>query len=374
MKIYYFNNAATSWPKAPGTAESVADSIRGIPFHAARSGFDYGEIKTDCRTLIAESMGISDARRIVYCANATCGLNIALHGFPWGKKPVVITTAAEHNSVLRPLYYLHKHNDLQTEIIPVDSSGRVIIDEFEKAVKKLSPRMVVFSHGSNVTGSVNPVSELSAIARKYEAFVLLDASQTMGLTDVTPELWGVDLVAFTGHKYLLGPGGTGGLYISKDIILEPVWVGGTGIHSDLDEMPPEMPSRFEAGTPNDASFAGLTSALKWQKENPFDLNDMNRKIEYLCSGLIDAGATVNQVSAPRTPIVSFILPGIETEEAGEILFKSFDIVCRTGLHCAPLIHNFLETGASGNIRFSLSRFTADDEIDYVLSAVRSMLE
>ena len=374
MKMYYFNNAATSWPKAPGTAEAVADSILKIPFHAARSGFDYGDIKTDCRDLLALSMGISDPSRIVYCANATYALNIALHGFHWRKNPVVVTTAAEHNSVLRPLYYLKQHINLHTEIIPVDSSGRVMADEFEMAVKTLSPQMVVLTHASNVTGCINSVSELSAIAKKYGAVVLLDASQTMGLVEVRPELWGVDLAAFTGHKYLLGPGGTGGLYISKDIDLEPVWVGGTGIHSDLDGMPREMPVRFEAGTPNDASFAGLTSAVKWQNENPADLNVINEKINHLTSGLIGAGAVVNKVSPPRTPVISFTLPDIDTEEAGEILFKSFDIICRTGLHCAPLIHRFLETGEQGNIRFSLSRFTTDDEIEYVLSAVRSLLE
>lgn len=373
MKMCYLNNAATSWPKAPGTAEAVADAIRNIPFHAARSGFDYGDIKTDCRTLIAGLLRISDPSRIVNCANATYALNIALHGFPWRENAVVITTAAEHNSVLRPLNYLHKNNGIKIEIISVDSSGGILLDEFEKNVKKLSPQMVVFSHASNVTGCINPVFELANIAKKYGAVILLDASQTMGLIDVTPELWGVDLAAFTGHKYLLGPGGTGGLYIAKEIDLEPVWVGGTGIHSDLDEMPHEMPIRFEAGTPNDASFAGLKTAVEWQLENPVDLNDIKRKIESLCSGLIEAGATVNQVSAPRTPVVSFILPGIETEEAGEILFKSFDIICRTGLHCAPLIHNFLETGPQGNIRFSLSRFTTDEEIEYALSAIRSIL-
>jgi len=151
-------------------------------------------------------------------------------------------------------------------------------------------------------------------------------------------------------------------------------VGGTGIHSDLDEMPTEMPIRFEAGTPNDASFAGLTSALKWQKDNPFDPDELNNKIERLSSGLIEAGAKVVRISSPRTPVVSFTLPGVETEEAGEILFKSFDIVCRTGLHCAPLIHSFLETGPQGNIRFSLSRFTTEEEVDYALSAIRSVLE
>jgi len=209
MNVYYLNNAATSWPKAPGTAEAVADAIRNIPFHAARSGFDYGEIKIDNRILLAESMRISDASRIVNCANSTHALNIAIHGFPWRKNPAVITTAAEHNSVLRPLYYLHQHINLHTEIIPVDTSGRVIIDKFETAIKKFSPQMVVFTHASNVTGCINPVYELAAISKKYGAVVLLDASQTMGLVDVTPELWGVDLVAFTGHKYLLGPGGTG---------------------------------------------------------------------------------------------------------------------------------------------------------------------
>jgi cysteine desulfurase / selenocysteine lyase len=373
MPITYLNNAATSWPKAPGVAEAIGAKIQDIPFHAGRSGFNAPDLIGDCRYLLAESLHIADPARIVFCANATQALNIALHGFPWKKEATVLTTAAEHNSVLRPLYYLHKHRQLRIETVPVDTTGRVIPEVWEAAVKKFSPQLVVFTHASNVTGGINPVVELCKIAKTVGACTLLDASQTMGLVEVTPEAWGVEMVAFTGHKYLLGPPGTGGLYISAGIELEPVWVGGTGVLSELDEMPPHLPVRFEAGTPNDPAFAGLAQSVIWQKANPVDLQGLNRKIERLSLGLLELGAKVIGVSSPRMPVVAFVLPGWETEEVGEILYKSFDLICRTGLHCAPQIHKFLETGSRGSIRFSLSRFTTDEEIEYALSALRGIM-
>ncbi len=370
----YLNNAATSWPKAPGTDEAVASRIREIPHHADRAGFDAHDVPSDCRGLLAEYFRIEDPSKVILCSNATHALNIALHGFPWGKNPAVVTTAAEHNSVLRPLHYLYKHINLKVEIVAVDTDGRVIPENFEDAVKRVSPQLAVFSHASNVTGCVNDAEMLAGVAKKHGARVLLDASQTMGIENVKPELWGIDLVAFTGHKYLLGPGGTGGLYYSNEFPLEPVWVGGTGIHSEMDEMPPELPTRFEAGTPNDPSFAGLAHALQWQKKNPVPADDLNRRINLLSSGIASAGASVAEVDGRRTPVVSFNIPGMDTEEAGEMLFRGFNIICRTGLHCSPLIHKYLVTGEHGNIRFSLSRFTTDSEIDYAISAVKGLME
>ncbi len=372
MRTIYMNNAATSWPKAPGIGKVVEEQLTAVPLHPGRAGFDSLDLRRGCRSLLAELLQVKIPEQIVLCHNATHALNIVLHGFPWKKEWKIITTAAEHNSVLRPINYVRKHRDIDVKILPVDNEGRVIPEKWEKAVKQFSPHLVVFTHASNVTGAINPVAELSKIAKEAGALTLLDASQTLGLEEVHPESWGIDFVAFTGHKYLLGPPGTGGLYIAPGVEIEPVWVGGTGILSDLDEMPPMMPERFEAGTPNEPALAGLAHALGWQKENPVNLTALHQKTQRLSEGLIALGLQVINVKGPRTPVISFTVPGWEVEEVGEILYKSFNLICRTGLHCAPLIHQCLNT-PSGTIRFSLSRFTTNEDIDSALSALKRIL-
>jgi selenocysteine lyase/cysteine desulfurase len=232
--------------------------------------------------------------------------------------------------------------------------------------------VAVFTHASNVTGAVNDAALLGRLAKQAGAVTLLDASQSLGIVPVLPEVWGIDLVAFTGHKYLLGPSGTGGLYIAPAVDLEPVWVGGTGVQSDLDEMPVTMPIRFEAGTPNDPAIAGLSTALKWSVGHVLNVSALQSKTERLATGLMTAGADVINVEPPRTPVISFTLKDWTVEDAGEVLQKSFEIICRTGLHCAPLIHTYLGTAPAGTIRLSLSQFTTEEDIDYCLKAINAL--
>jgi len=367
------NNAATSWPKAPGVAERIVQRLEALPGHAHRTGFDEGDGAEDCRGLIAELMRVRDVNRIAYSPNATHALNAAIHGFraPGGAR--VVTTEAEHNSVYRPLHYLLERGRIACARVPVDASGRVIPEEWKKAVNTGGTALAVFSHASNVTGAVNDAALLCAIAREAGAAVLIDASQSFGVVDVLPEAWGADLVAFTGHKYLLGPPGTGGLYVRPGTDLTPVWVGGTGIRSDSDEMPQEMPLRLEAGTPNDASFAGLAAALAWRRGNPQDTDAMAGLTGNIARQLTALGANVVHVDGQRTPVVSFTLPGWDVEDAGEALQKCYRIVCRTGLHCAPRIHAALGTAPQGTVRVSLSRFTSQQEAGYLIESVREML-
>ena len=234
----------------------------------------------------------------------------------------MVTTAAEHNSVLRPLYYLSKSKGIKVHMVPVDKMGRVLLEEWEDALAKYSPQLAVFSHASNVTGAVNDAALLSRIAKQAGAVTLIDASQSLGIVPVHPHAWGIDMVAFTGHKYLLGPTGTGGLYIDPNLELEPVWVGGTGIQSDLDEMPPIMPTRFEAGTPNDSAFAGLAAALAWSSDHVLE-DGLLGKTKRLSAGLVEVGANVIAVNPPRTPVISFTLKTWEVEDVGEVLQKMF---------------------------------------------------
>jgi selenocysteine lyase/cysteine desulfurase len=373
MTMVYVNNAATAWPKAPGVDKAVAEKIAEIPLHPGRAGFAAPDPEAGCRNLLARLLRVEDARRIVLAANATHALNIALHGFPWRPQAVALTTAADHNAVLRPLHFLQKHGKIRVVHADVDAAGRVDRKKWALALEKHRPQLAVFSHASNVTGSINPVEEMCALAKSAGSAVLLDASQTLGLVDVLPRQWSADMVAFTGHKYLLGPPGTGGLYISPRIDLEPVWVGGTGILSELPDMPPDLPARFDAGTPNSPAFAGLAHALLWQEEHPPAASEMEGRVQRLAKGLLRSGARVVEWRGPHTPVLSCTLPGCSVEDAGEMLSLSFDIICRTGLHCAPLIHRHIGAGPQGTVRFSLSRFTADEEVDRIVSAVGRIL-
>ncbi|MDR1658843.1 MAG: aminotransferase class V-fold PLP-dependent enzyme [Desulfovibrio sp.] len=373
MSMIYLNNAATSWPKAPDVENAVAQAIAGIPIHPGRAGFEAPDPEGDCRNLLARLLRVDAANRIILTQHATHALNIALHGLRWKDNAVVVTTKAEHNAVLRPLYFLQKHRNIQAVHVDVDSAGRVGLKTWETALKQYRPQLAAVTHASNVTGSINPVEELCGMARGMGAVTLLDASQTLGFAEVLPQSWSVDMVAFTGHKYLLGPTGTGGLYIAPRIDLEPVWVGGTGILSELEGMPPELPARFDAGTPNTPAFAGLARALRWQQEHPVPQAEIEARAERLASGLKRLGAHVRDWRGPHTPVLSFTAPRRSVADLGEMLHMGFSVVCRTGLHCAPLIHGCIDAGPEGTVRFSLSRFTTDDEVEYVLSAIRSIL-
>ncbi|MDR1241170.1 MAG: aminotransferase class V-fold PLP-dependent enzyme [Deltaproteobacteria bacterium] len=373
MTVVYANNAATAWPKAPGVDQAVAEKIAAIPIHPGRAGFDAPDPETDCRKLLARLLRVEEANRILLTVNATHALNIALHGFPWRPRAVALTTVADHNAVLRPLYFLQKHGKIRVEHVDVDASGRVDMEKWAFALKKHRPQLAVFTHASNVTGSVNPVEEMCALAKSAGSAILLDVSQTMGIVEVLPQQWSADMVAFTGHKYLLGPPGTGGLYVAPRIDLEPVWVGGTGILSALPDMPPDLPARFDAGTPNSPAFAGLARALLWQREHPPSVSEIESRARRLAEGLLSLGVQVTEWRGSHTPVLSCTFPGCSVEDAGEMLYLSFDIICRTGLHCAPLIHRHIGAGSQGTVRFSLSRFTADEEVERIIAAAGRIL-
>jgi selenocysteine lyase/cysteine desulfurase len=371
--MVYANNAATAWPKAPGVDKVVAEKIAALPLHPGRAGFAAPDPEAECRKLLARLLRVEDANRIILTVNATHALNIALHGFPWRPQAVALTTMADHNAVLRPLHFLQKQRKIRVAHLDVDASGRVDLKKWALALERYSPQLVVFTHASNVTGSINPVQEMCALAKSAGAAILLDASQTMGIAEVLPQQWSADMVAFTGHKYLLGPPGTGGLYIAPRIELEPVWVGGTGILSELPDMPPDLPARFAAGTPNSPAFAGLAQALLWQREHPPAASEIEGRAQRLAQGLLSLGARVVDWQGPHTPVLSCTLPDCSVEDAGEMLYLSFEIICRTGLHCAPLIHRHIGAGPQGTVRFSLSRFSTDEEVDRIISAVGRIL-
>jgi selenocysteine lyase/cysteine desulfurase len=375
----YLNNAATSYPKPPSVAEAVYAALQRLPGAANRGGIDDFDVMGTVRQRLAPVLGVADSSRIALGPNATWALNLAVFGLGLRAGDWVVTTKAEHNSVLRPLYALKKERGVEIIYIDTDRDGLVLTDDWEEQISFHRPRLCVFSHASNVTGAVNDASRLTAIARGNRALTLIDLAQTLGWVDVRLEAWGADLAAFTGHKYLLGPQGIGGLYVRGGLELRPHLVGGTGIHSELDTMPPDMPLRLEAGTGNEPSAHGLLAALAWAAQNPLDAGErdrVSREVEFLRTALLRLRCKVANPdpSGPCTPVISFSVEGMSANDVGGLLLDCYDIIVRTGLHCAPRVFECLDFDPSaGTVRASLSRFTTHEEVVALIEAVKDII-
>ena len=367
--MIYLNNAATSFPKPACVAEAVSKALQNLPGEHLRGGFGSEDVFREVRKELCAVLGVKSPEQIALGPNATWALNTAIFGLGIRAGETVVATKAEHNSVLRPLRRLEE-TGVRVILLDVDSTGRVDPEVWERAMNDYRPRLAIFSHASNVTGAINHPAPLCRSAHSVNAIILMDSSQTIGCIPEDTEEYSADMVAFTGHKYLLGPQGTGGLWTRPGLELTPYLIGGTGVRSDLPTMPREMPLHLEAGTGNEPSFAGLLAALRWQRENPLCAEELSQKTRYLTEGLQRAGANVIVPSGLTTPVVSFTVPGMEASEAGYLLQESCGIVCRTGLHCAPEIFSCI--GVPETVRFSLSRFTDDKEIDAVIQAVEDI--
>lgn len=371
-KMIYMNNAATSWPKPPEVAKAMADAVTALPGAANRGGIQDFDVFDEVRKELAWLMGVSCPSQIALGCNSTWGLNQAIFGYPLKPGDTVLTTRAEHNAVLRPLYRLEQEG-IRVVRLHVDDCGRVRPGDWEAALAEYRPKLCVLIHASNVTGAVNDVPILAGAAKDAGADFLLDVSQTLGILPVKAEAWGVDMAVFTGHKYLLGPQGTGGVYVRPGLDLKPHMTGGTGVLSDRMEMPEEMPLHLEAGTGNEPSYHGLLAALRWSRAHPVDQEALGTTVKELAEGLKKLGCRVIEPSGASTPVLSFLIPGVSSADAADILTGSYDIICRVGLHCAPDIMEDIGM-PGGTIRLSLSRFTTREETEEVLKAVQDIVE
>lgn len=362
----YMNNAATSWPKPDCVAEAVSLALQSPPGSMHRGGIDDFDVFDAVRQHLAPMLGVTDPAQIALGSNATWGLNLAIFGIALQAGDTVVTTKAEHNSVLRPLHRLEQQG-IQVIYLDTDRTGRMDPNIWSDAMRRYQPKLSIFTHASNVTGAVQDAAALCAIARSAGSAVLVDLSQSLGCVPVELERWGADLAAFTGHKYLLGPQGTGGLWVRPGITLKPYLVGGTGIKSDLQEMPQEMPIHLEAGTGNEPSYHGLLAALRWRQNHSCSWQKPSARLR---QGLVEAGASVIIPRGDCTPVVSFSIPGETAADVGYMLQESYDVICRTGLHCAPLLPTCL--GVQETVRLSLSCFTTMEEVEAVISAVEDI--
>lgn len=336
-----------------------------------RLSIDAGRILYEAREAIALLFNIDDPLGIAFTKNATEALNMALFGL---LRPGdhVITSCLEHNSVARPLRYLEQQG-VELTALNLHQSAEAARHLVRSSIKP-NTRAIVVNHASNVTGAIAPLAAINHIAREHGLVTVVDAAQTAGAYPVSVDTLGIDLLAFTGHKSLLGPQGTGGLYVRPGVELRPFILGGTGSSSESDRQPHFMPDYLESGTPNTVGFAGLLAAIGYIRniglETITGIEDTHRR--YFVEGLRNIeGVRIHgdEDGIDRTPTVSITITGLSPSEVGFILDDEFGIMVRVGLHCSPWAHEHTGTYPSGTVRFGLGVFTTKKDIDHTLCAI-----
>lgn len=379
-KFIYFDNAATSWPKPDEVYRAAENYLRNGGANPGRSGhtrsINADRLVFETRERAASILGAGEPEELVFTFNATDSLNMAIKGV-LEPGDHVIYTSLEHNSVLRPLASLRKRGVITTTMISCDSSGNIDLQDIEKAILP-STRLIICTHASNVIGTVLPVKEISHLAWDNGVLFLLDAAQTAGSIPIDLQEIKPHLAAFTGHKGLMGPPGVGLLYVRKGVSIKPWREGGTGSRSEEEQQPEMMPDYLEAGTMNTPGIAGFNEGLKYIEKT--GISTISRH-EFILAGKLREGLKeIRRVKLfePGTEhqpvaVVSFNIEGIDSGELGYVLEQAYGILCRTGLHCAPCAHRTIGTFPQGTVRFSLSYFNREEQVDYALKAIREIV-
>ena len=376
--MIYFDNAATSWPKPPSVAAAIQEQMTGAGGNPGRSGHRLSiaaaRVVEETREALARLFHVDDPSRLAFAANATHALNAALYGLlrPGDR---VVTTSVEHNSVMRPLRHLETLG-VRVTVVDGEADGSIDLGKVGDALRP-GARLLVATHASNVAGTIMPVGELAAMAHAHGARLVVDAAQTAGTVPIDVEALGVDVLAFTGHKGLFGPTGTGGLYVREDVDLQPLVRGGTGSDSAHELQPGFMPDMLESGTLNVAGIAGLGAGVRFLMGSGIEaVQAHERELAARCVHGLRAidGVTVYGPSDPasRCGIVSFNVAGASPSDVGLLLDESFGIMARTGLHCAPAAHRTLDTFPAGTVRFGVGWFNTTAEMDAAIDAVRQI--
>lgn len=377
--MIYLDSSATSFLKPPQVAEAVFRSFNTIG-NAGRGAhaptLNASRLIYDTREKLAALFGTPDPSRIAFTCNATEALNIAIHGAIHPGEHV-ITTACEHNSVLRPLYLKEKEGTELT-IIPADKKGRIRYDLLESSVKS-NTSAIVLTHASNLSGNVTDLAFVSNFAKKHGLLLIVDASQTAGSLPINVVKMGIDILCFTGHKGLFGPQGTGGLYVREGLTLSPLKSGGSGIHSFDRQHPTDMPTALEAGTLNGHGIAGLNAGLDYILST--GVKNIHAKEISLARRFVNGISDISDlklygdIDAPlRTPIISLNIGNMSSASVSDILWEDYEICVRAGAHCAPLIHKTFGTEKQGAVRFSFSCFNTEAEIDTAIQAMHEIAE
>ena len=377
--MIYFDNAATTLHKPQCVVKAVTEAMcsLGNSGRGVHSGaLSASRVIYDTRVALAQLFGAESPERIAFTANSTQALNIAIKGI-LNPGDHVITTALEHNSVLRPLYELEDQG-LQLTILSADSMGNICYEDFEKEIRP-NTKAIVTTHGSNLTGNLLDIGRIGAIAKNRGLVYIVDASQTAGVFDINVQDMNIDILCFTGHKGLLGPQGTGGIYVREGVEVRPLLSGGSGVQTYLRQHPPQMPTSLEAGTLNGHGVAGLGAAVRYLQETGLD--EIRAKEQAL---MWEFYTQVKQIpgivvygdfrTANRCAIVSLNIRDYDSGEVSDALSSEYGIATRPGAHCAPLMHKALGTVQQGAVRFSFSHYNTMEEIKIAVSALRDLAQ
>ncbi|MDG4475558.1 aminotransferase class V-fold PLP-dependent enzyme [Thiovibrio frasassiensis] len=373
----YLDNAATSFPKPPEVAEAMHRLIQEISLSPGRSAHRFSlaasRVIFEARERIAEFFDCPDSSRVAFTSNVTEALNVGIFGL-LEPGDHVLTTGMEHNSVMRPLRYLEKTRGIRLEILPTDITGGIDPDDIPNHLHDKT-RLLIINHVSNVTGAM---ADLAAIGvRKGGALLMVDAAQSAGVFPLKMEGMGIDFLAFTGHKGLFGPPGTGGFLLREGIMAPPLKMGGTGSNSELEEQPQQMPDCFESGTPNTLGIGGLAAGLAFIQKTGRET--IRRHEAHLTRLLLEGlsqieGITVHgpAASANRGSAVSLTMAGKSVSDLAFLLDRNYAIMARAGLHCAPAAHRSIGTFPQGTLRLSPGFFNTEAEIQTVLAALKQI--
>ncbi len=383
--MIYFDNAATTLQKPPQVEEAVLRAMRTLgnagrgahepTLQAAREIYE-------TRVALAELFHISDPMRIAFTSNATEAMNTAISGL-FCPGDHVVTTVCEHNSVLRPLYRMEQYG-VELSFLQADRNGLPDYSQLETLCRR-NTKAIVMTHASNLTGNVNDLKRVSAFAKEKGLLLVTDAAQTAGIIPIDVQELGIDVLCFTGHKGLLGPQGTGGLYVRSGIVIPSFKVGGSGVHSYDRVHPDEMPTALEAGTLNGHGIAGLRAALGYLKQTGIEqIYEKERKLaDRFVNGIRDIpGVTLYgdfsrddaAGSRNRVAIVSLNIRDEDSAAVADWLWEDYGICVRAGAHCAPLMHRTFGTVNQGAVRFSFSHYNTEEEIDLAIRAVRELAQ
>lgn len=377
--MIYLDNAATTLRKPPQVGEAMLNALQtlGNSARGAHAGaMDAAHTIYNTRVKLAKLFHCPRADHVIFTCNVTEALNTALDGL-LREGDHAVSTVMEHNSVLRPLYRLMQERGVQVDFAPANEHGRIDLDALAQLCHS-GTRLVVCAHASNLTGNLIDIRRVSEIAHAQGALLVVDAAQTAGAREIDMEELGIDVLCFTGHKALMGPQGTGGLCIRPGIEIAPLKVGGTGVQTYLRTQPKQYPTRLEAGTLNGHGIAGLSAALDFINE--VGLSAIEEREAALTQQLYNGmrsipGVTIyGDFSTAHAGIITLNIRDLDSSAVADALAEEYGIATRAGAHCAPRAHEALGTVEQGAVRFSVSYFTTEDEIDTAIRAVRDLAE
>lgn len=377
--MIYFDNAATTMRKPEQVIQAVTEALssmgnagRGV--HSA--ALDASRVIFDTRVKLAELFHAEHPKQIVFTMNSTESLNIAIKGI-LESGDHVITTALEHNSVLRPLYEMEDRG-VELTVLQADMLGNFCLEEMEAAIQK-NTKAIVCTHGSNLTGNLVDIKKVGEVAKKHGVLLIVDASQTAGVFPIDVQEMNIDILCFTGHKGLLGPQGTGGMSVREGLEVRPLLSGGSGIQTYEREHPKQMPTALEAGTLNVHGLAGLRAAVSYI--NDYGMVNIRKKEQELMWHFYDRVKVIPGITIygdfekkERCAIVSLNVRDYDSSEVSDALFVHYGISTRPGAHCAPLMHQALGTVEQGAVRFSFSHFNTLEEIEIAVRALEELAE